>query len=401
MRREPELIPSEEDLIDTDARTFSGRKVLFVKLARPPRAVELDAFARLGLEVRVVRSAASAMRATHESSPDLILFDAPLSEADSADLLERLNRIAPDVRFIILDRDEGGAVAQSSDVTPARALLPGPLEEHRLADAVRAALEMDAPQQGLRLIESELREALRRGELRLEYQPIVKIADLGTVGFEALLRWDSPTLGSVSPQRFLPVAEELDLIESIEAWTIRAAVEQIDRWRRASDRMPWVSVNLSGISLNHADPAAWIRDALAASDTKPDYLVIEISEQVLREMTRRLEETIGTLRQTGVRLTADDFGTTGASIAYLRDVRVDHVKVDRLFLRSLDEAEDGAALLGSIIELARELGLRVIAEGVETVWQLDRLRDLGCDMAQGYLFGRAAPPAWDPDPETP
>ncbi|HEX2190721.1 MAG TPA: EAL domain-containing protein [Longimicrobiaceae bacterium] len=237
-------------------------------------------------------------------------------------------------------------------------------------------------------METELRHASARGELRLAYQPVVSLAEGGgVVGFEALLRWDHPGRGLVLPERFVPVAEEAGLIVPIGEWVLEEACRQLGRWReRLPGRRITMGVNLSGRQFARPELVDRIREVLHETGTEPRSLVLEVTESVLIEHTDPTAAMLARLRELGVGLCMDDFGTGYSSLGYLHRFPLDTLKIDRSFVARLGREGDAAAIVRAIATLAHNLGLAVVAEGVETAGQLAELRDLRCEMAQGFLF---------------
>jgi diguanylate cyclase (GGDEF)-like protein len=242
--------------------------------------------------------------------------------------------------------------------------------------------------------EQALRTALDAGQLRVHYQPRVSInGQTGLVGFEALARWDHPERGLLAPAEFLPLAEETGLIRELGDWVVERALEQIHRWRQWRPGMA-ISVNLSAGQL--ADPGLPDRlaGALARSHADPGTLWLEVSEAAaLGASAADAAEALGALRALGVRLAIDDFGLGGSSLASLRSLPVDMLKIHESFVSTLGSRGDDGAVVGAVVELGHALGHTVIAEGVETDGQLAELRDLGCDGAQGFLFSQPVPEA--------
>jgi diguanylate cyclase (GGDEF)-like protein len=242
-------------------------------------------------------------------------------------------------------------------------------------------------------IEEQLRRALERSELSVAYQPKVEIATGRITGFEALLRWHNPLLGQVSPARFIPVAEQTGLILPIGNWVLRTACEQASAWGRELGTPPKVAVNLSIRQFYQKDLLRTIEDTLAGAGLAPDALELEITESIAMRRMDVVERLLAGIRQLGVELAIDDFGTGHSSLAYLKCFPVQCLKIDRAFIRDLGSDEDSAAIVRSIVALARGLKMRTVAEGVETEGQLAMLRELGCDEYQGYLFARPLDPA--------
>ena len=241
-------------------------------------------------------------------------------------------------------------------------------------------------------IEQHLRDALEQGQFHLHYQPRVSMQDGRLCGVEALLRWNSPQLGAVSPADFVPVAEDIGLIGALGAWVLRAACAQVRAWRDAGLTAPRVAVNVSAHQLNEGDLAAQIEALLEEFALPPSALEVELTESV---MLRHSESTLAQMQalgRLGVLVALDDFGTGYSSLGYLGRMALDSLKIDQGFVRGLPDDRKSAAIAQATIGLAHGLGIKVIAEGVEAASQLDFLRSAGCDEAQGYLFSRPLPP---------
>ncbi|MCA1858213.1 EAL domain-containing protein [Massilia oculi] len=237
-------------------------------------------------------------------------------------------------------------------------------------------------------LEGHLRRAVERGELRLVYQPKVTVAEERVVGFEALLRWTHPDLGAVSPAEFIPVAERSGLILPIGAWALEQACRQIGAWTAAFGHPVKVAVNLSPRQLYQKTLLETVRRCLDQYRVPPGSLELEITETALMSREREVDLLLHAIRALGVDLAIDDFGTGYSSLAYLKRFPVSRLKVDRTFVRDLGRDEDSAAIARSIVNLARGLKLKVVAEGVETATQLDVLRGMACDEYQGFLFSK-------------
>jgi predicted signal transduction protein with EAL and GGDEF domain len=237
-------------------------------------------------------------------------------------------------------------------------------------------------------LEHELRGALAAGEFRIVYQPVVDLADDSVTGFEALLRWDSPTLGAVPPSRFVPVAEASGLIEEIGAWVLREACTAAASWRAEHGRELTMAVNVSAVQLTSPHLVGHITDALAVSGLPASALVLEVTETALVSDPERAGECLTALRALGLRLALDDFGTGYSSLAHLRQFTVDMLKIDRSFVATIGEDGVMPPIVRGMIDLGRTLGLEIVAEGVETEAQRRLLVDGRCDSAQGYLYAR-------------
>ena len=234
-------------------------------------------------------------------------------------------------------------------------------------------------------LEQGLRVAEQRNELHLLYQPKIDLVSGKIIGVEALLRWQHPVLGSVSPERFIPIAEETGLIIPIGEWVLRTACEQIRTWRALGIDLP-VAVNLSACQFRQRNLAATIHRILSEAVVPPQCLEIEITESDVMENAESAIATLGELKARGISISVDDFGTGYSSLSYLKRFPLDVLKIDRSFVRDIAVDSDDAAIVEAIIALARSLEIRVVAEGVETEDQKAFLNRSGCDFAQGYLF---------------
>jgi diguanylate cyclase (GGDEF)-like protein/PAS domain S-box-containing protein len=238
-------------------------------------------------------------------------------------------------------------------------------------------------------MEMDLRFSAERGELRLVYQPVVSLLDGGVSGFEALLRWEHPVRGRVLPEQFVPVAEETGLIVPIGEWVLEEACRQLRRWReRFPGRRVTVGVNLSPRQFSRPELVDRVREILADTEVEPSALRLEITESLLIEHAGPTAAMLGRLREAGVGLCMDDFGTGYSSLSYLHRFPLDTLKIDRSFVMRVGNGGDAEPIVRTIAALAHNLGLTVVAEGVETPAQLEELRGLRCEYAQGYLFSR-------------
>jgi len=236
-------------------------------------------------------------------------------------------------------------------------------------------------------VEAQLRRALERGELRMVYQPKVSIASGRIVGLEALLRWNNGELGEVAPVRFIPLAERTGLIVPIGAWVLEQTCRQVARWNAQGVALQ-VAVNLSPRQFDQKDLIPMVERCLLESGIDPACLELEITETALMSRAGEVDELMHAIRALGVELSIDDFGTGYSSLAALKRFPVQRLKIDRAFIRDLGRDDDSAAIVRSIVNLARNLKLAVVAEGVETEEQLALLRGLACDDYQGFLFSR-------------
>ena len=240
-------------------------------------------------------------------------------------------------------------------------------------------------------LEADLRRAVDRGEFTVHYQPVVALTDGRICGFEALVRWEHPERGLVSPMEFIPLAEETGLILPIGRWVLLEACQQVSRWqtgRTSSDGLT-LSVNLSARQVQQPGLPVDVADALAESGLRPESLVLEITESMLLYDQKGTAARLDELKRLGVRLAIDDFGTGYSSLSYLRRYPIDVLKIDKSFIDGVSAGTEAAEFARAIVKLGQSLHLDVVAEGVEVVEQLTELRDVGCEFGQGYLF---APP---------
>lgn len=240
-------------------------------------------------------------------------------------------------------------------------------------------------------LENYLRQALEREEFEVHYQPQVKVDDFRIVGAEALVRWQHPELGMVSPAEFIPLAEETGLIVQLGEWILRSACEQIREWRGAGASPLRVAVNLSPRQFRQPDLIGMVWRALAGAGLDAHHLELELTESSVMTDPQKAAATLRELRLMGVGVAIDDFGTGYSSLSHLKSFPLTTLKVDKSFLSDAATDPADAAIVRAIVALARSLDLRVKAEGVETGEQLELLRALGCDEAQGYLFSRPLP----------
>ena len=246
---------------------------------------------------------------------------------------------------------------------------------------------MDEHSHARHKLERDLRHALERNEMRMYYQPLVSCATGDVLGFEALLRWHHPELGTVLPREFIPLAEKTGQIADIGQWAIENSCQTAAGWNRPH----WVAVNVSPIQFRLSDLPTIVSETLARTGLPANRLEIEITENVPMDDPGGAVEALSMLRASGSRIALDDFGTGYSSLGYLQKFRFDKIKIDRSFIMRLGETEEAAVIVRSIIDLAHNLGLLVAAEGVETAEQLAIARDYTCDQVQGYLLGRPTP----------
>jgi diguanylate cyclase (GGDEF)-like protein len=239
-------------------------------------------------------------------------------------------------------------------------------------------------------LESDLQRAIERNELKVHYQPIVDLKTQQVEGFEALVRWQHPEHGMIPPDEFIPIAEDTGLVVLIDVWVLQEACRQIQRWQQELPHLPplTMNVNLSGKQFSHAELISQIDQALDASGIKGSQLKFEITESVLIENSQVATTILQELRSRQIQVCLDDFGTGYSSLSYLHRFPIDTLKIDRSFIALLEDTESRSEIVHAIINLALNMGLSVVAEGVETDQQLLYLKSATCHAAQGYYFSR-------------
>ncbi|MEM6641218.1 MAG: EAL domain-containing protein [Pseudomonadota bacterium] len=251
--------------------------------------------------------------------------------------------------------------------------------------------EMDASALERLWLEEDLRDALGSDQLSLHYQPKVCLATGEINGAEALLRWQHPERGAISPATFIPVAEDTGLIFELGNWVVQHACRQLREWQDAGVDFGPLSINVSAEQFERVDVADQILRALWENGVRPAKLIVEITENLLMQDSADVRARLNTLRDAGVAIAMDDFGTGYSSLAYLQKFPLDALKIDRSFVMNLERNTSSAEICGAIIAMARKLGLRVVAEGIEEVAQYELLAEAGCDQGQGFLFSRPIP----------
>lgn len=237
-------------------------------------------------------------------------------------------------------------------------------------------------------METQLRRALERDQFEVYYQPQVSLISGDIIGAEALIRWNHPELGIVSPAKFIPVAEETGLIVQIGEWVLRQAALQAKQWINDTSSMQWISVNASGVQIMRSNFADTVYGILIETDCDPNLLELEITESTVMQNTEHVIDTLNRIKQLGLHLAIDDFGTGYSSLSNLKRLPLDKIKIDQSFVRDLPNDLDDAAIANAIYAMAGSLGFSVIAEGVETLSQASFLKDMGCKEAQGYLYSK-------------
>lgn len=370
-----------------------------------------------GYQTLTASSGEEALQLVAQQPPDLILLDIMMPGMDGYEVASQLkgNAATANIPIIMLTALSESEARISGLETGAEEFLSKPVEHIELWLRVRNLLRLKAhgdqlKTHGLMLeqqlqnqtretvhdlpreaLENDLRLAVERSDFTLHYQPKVELASGAVCALEALLRWDRPGHGAVSPAVFVPLLETLGLIVPVGRWVIDTVCRQIAAWQRSDIGAVEVSVNVSGHQLIEGDLIADIAASLAKTGVAAHWLEVELTESSLMENTQHTIASLQRLRAMGVKISIDDFGTGYSSLAYLRRFPIDTLKIDIAFIREVTSNPQDAAITRTIIELAHSLELRVVAEGVESQAQLAFLKAAGCDQIQGYLFSRPLP----------
>ncbi|MEW8118324.1 MAG: EAL domain-containing protein [Candidatus Thiodiazotropha sp.] len=237
-------------------------------------------------------------------------------------------------------------------------------------------------------IEQALRDTVNHGELFLLYQPQISLPENRIIGVEALVRWDRPGHGVVTPDMFVPLAEETGVIVAIGEWVLHSACRQMVHWQQRGLNLDHIAINISPVQINHGNLVAITQEALEKSGLQPDKLELEVTEAIFLQDTEQVGHTLKALDSLGVRLALDDFGTGFSSLSYLKDFHFDRLKIDKSFIHNILKESSEQSIANSIIALGHSLNMSVLAEGIEEKPQLDWLKRKGCDEGQGYLFSK-------------
>lgn len=244
-------------------------------------------------------------------------------------------------------------------------------------------------------LETDLRKAIQHQELSLSYQPIMDLVTEDVAGLEALVRWHHPTLGSISPERFIPVAEETGMIVKLGLWLLEEACRQLRHWQTQGIISPrfFVSVNVSAYQFSQPNFIQQIDEILTRTQVNPECLKLEITETVIIQNFAAVTEVIHQIHDRSIQISIDDFGTGYSSLSYLHKFPIDCLKIDRSFIQRIHTQQSSLGLVKAIAQIAKSLGMSLVAEGIETNEQLDQLKVLECGFGQGYLFSKPLPPA--------
>ena len=289
------------------------------------------------------------------------------------------------IGIAIGDRETGGDLLRDADVALYRAKASGKNRYEVFHPEMHTEISRRIE------LETDLRSAVERDQFTLVYQPIYNLEDLALVGVEALLRWNHPTLGVIEPDDFIPILEQTGQIQDVGRWVLLTACAQMAEWHAKGYTLD-VSVNVSGRQLDFDSVVDHIREALDASGLEPRFVIIEVTETALMRDAADTAVRLKAVKALGVRIAIDDFGTGYSSLAYLQQFPVDCLKIDRAFTHAITTSPESKALIRTLVQLGRDLGLKTLAEGVETASEMDHLRNERVDEAQGFLLSRPLSP---------
>ena len=376
-----------------------------------------------GYQTLSAGSGEEALQLVAQQPPDLILLDIMMPGMDGYEVASHLkgDEATASIPIIMLSALSEPSARVTGLQTGAEEFISKPVERVELWLRVRNLLRLKARGDHLKVhnlmleqqlqqqtgepagmsvhdlarqdLENALRLAVETNAFSVHYQPKVELAGGQICALEALLRWERPGYGAVSPAVFVPILESLGLIVPVGRWVIDTVCQQIAVWQRGLIGAIEVSVNVSGHQLIEGDLIADIERTLRQHGVAPHWLEVELTEGSLMENTQHTIASLQRLRTMGVKISIDDFGTGYSSLAYLRRFPIDTLKIDIAFIREVTTNPQDAAITRTIIELAHSLSLQVVAEGVETQDQLAFLKAAGCDQIQGYLFSRPLPAA--------
>jgi diguanylate cyclase (GGDEF)-like protein/PAS domain S-box-containing protein len=355
-----------------------GDEVLVVVARRLADAVrEADTVARLGGdEFAVILEDTGVEGATEVAEKLRSALDAPFSLHGTALLTRASIGIA-----VAAPTDTPGDLLRHADMAMYAAKREGGHAHRVFTDSMQESLS------ARRQLEAELQTAIASSQLVVHYQPLVDLATDEVAGVEALVRWDHPTRGLLPPSDFVAFAEETGLVGALGTWVLRQALQDLRHLQAATGRPLYVSVNVAAPQLRE-DFVGVVEAALSAAGVAPQHLLLELTETCLVPDDPTIVPILSTLRALGVRIAIDDFGTGYSSLAYLRQLPIDHLKIDRSFVRDITDGPEGSALAHSIIKLGATFNLHVVGEGIETAEQAEVLRRLGCPTGQGYHYQR-------------
>ncbi|HEY9880987.1 MAG TPA: EAL domain-containing response regulator [Leptolyngbyaceae cyanobacterium] len=386
----------------------SSHTILVIEDEAPIREIIYEMLEEADFKVITAENGRQGLGLAHEQEPDLILCDIMMPGLDGYEVLTHLRQNLPTALtpFIFLTARADRPDIRQGMTLGADDYLTKPFTQQELLDAVQVRLNKQnllhnfytsptsspLPKKDIAIEEKELRLALEREEFQLYYQPQINLQTGALLGAEALLRWHSPERGMVSPAEFIPLAEATNFILPLGEWVLQSACHQIKSWLSAGLPPLMLSVNLSSAQFNQTDLISYISRVLQESQVPPQLLGIELTESLLVKDVEEAIQRLKELRQLEIHVSIDDFGTGYASLGYLQHFPFDVLKIDRCFVRNIQENRTNAAITTAVIHMAHELNLSVIAEGVETVAEQNFLISHHCNAMQGFLVSPPLPP---------
>ena len=348
-----------------------------------------------------VRSAEEALELLVTSTFDVILSDINMARMSGLQMIPQSLKLAPEAVVVMISGQRDIEFAIEAMRAGAFDYITKPFDLSEVDTAVRrASLQANmrrAEKNGSDLAEDrlidKLQRAIEKDEFILHYQPQVNVQSRVVVGAEALIRWQDPEAGLLGPASFIPLAEKTGLILPLGKWVMRAACAQAERWRQAGHSGCRIAINLSPRQLQDESLIPGLEEVISETGINPRCVELELTESSIIEDRTAATEILQRIRKMGIRIAIDDFGTGYSSLGYLRNLPIDTIKLDRCFLQNATDDPDDAALVMSVVTLAHNLRLKVLAEGIETEAQFNFLRLLRCDEGQGYFFGRPSAPA--------
>ncbi|MDB9372571.1 EAL domain-containing response regulator [Nodularia sphaerocarpa] len=389
-------------------------KILVIEDEESVRENLLDLLEAENFETLTAENGQIGISLAVSAMPDLILCDMMMPEIDGYGVLTAVREepLTATIPFIFLTAKSAKADFRQGMDMGADDYLTKPFTRAELLRAIMNRLKRQATLKKylsgshqpatqtlspkMQLLEMNLHRVIhqeRFHEFEIYYQPIINIASGKIIAAESLLRWHSPELGFVSPSAFIPVAESTGLIIAIDQWVLENVCKQIKTWQDMGGIYLRIAVNISVIEFNHPDFIKKIIDFLQRNDLEPKYLELELTESMIMQNPNGAIATINELQKLGVRIAIDDFGTGYSSLIYLKNLPINTLKIDRYFIHNVDKDSQKSAISKALIEMAHNLNLQVIAEGVETESELSFLRENLCDSMQGLLFSRPLPAA--------
>ena len=368
---------------DTLGHETGDQLLVAVALRLAATLREADTIARMGGDEFVVAVDAADVSVAPETVADRLLE--AMRQPFDIESAPRPLAVSLSIGIATGDRQSAGELLRDADVALYQAKALGKARYATFDPKVNTVISRRND------LELDLRSALAANQYRLDYQPIYDLHDLTIVGVEALIRWERPNHGLVSPVEFVPVLERIGQMQAVGRWVLNEACEQMATWHRRGDRLG-ISVNISGRQLDDNAIVTDIRDALAASGLAAASLTLEITETALMHDVAATSRRLHAIKELGVMIAIDDFGTGYSSLAYLRQFPVDCLKIDRMFINSATGSPQSETLLRTLVQLGNDLGLTTLAEGVETPAEMDLLRQAGVDRVQGFLMSRPLDP---------